>query len=105
MPPHLDVVVGELAELAVVDADVLILGVDAQGHARDEVHEEEDDAGEGEGVAEDGADAGELVAELDPVAVDPADWGVGGAIEVGDGSAREREEVSNEFFFFSFGPK
>lgn len=87
VPPHLDVVVGELAELAVVDADVLVLDVDAQGEAGDEVHEEEDDAGEGEGVAEDGADAGELVAELDPVAVDPADGGEGGAVEVGDGGA------------------
>lgn len=89
VPRQLDVVVGELAELAVVDADLLVLGADAEGQARDEVHEEEDDAGEGKGPAKGGADAGELVAELDPMVLDPADGGVGAAVEGGDGGAVE----------------
>ena len=37
---QLDVVVGELAELAVVEAGVLLSGAGAQGEAGDQVHEE-----------------------------------------------------------------
>lgn len=97
VPPHLNIVVGELAELAVVDTNVLVVDGDAQGEAGDEVHEEENDAGEGERVAEDGADAGELVAELDPVAVDPADGAERGAVEVGDGGAGEKISLLSIF--------
>jgi hypothetical protein len=42
---ELDVVVGELAELAVVDAELLLCGADAQAQAGNQVHKEEDDAG------------------------------------------------------------
>ena len=87
VPRQLDVVVRELAQLAVVHTDLFVLGADAQGQARNEVHEEEDDAGEGKGPAEGGADAGDLVAELDPVVLDPADVGDGAAVEGGDGGA------------------
>lgn len=89
MAPQLDIVVGELAELAVVDADVLVVGGDAERQSGDEVHEEEDDASQDKGPAEGGADACELVAELDPVVLDPADRGVLVAVEASDGGARE----------------
>ena len=85
---QLDVVVRKLAELAVVQTELLLLGCHAQGQAGDEVHEEEQEAGEDEGPEEDGAGAGELVAELDPVVLDPADLVVRAAVERGDGGAR-----------------
>lgn len=68
----LDVIVRELAELDVVDADVLVLGRHAQAQARDQVHEEQDDACQDERVGEAGNGVGELVRELDVVVVDPA---------------------------------
>lgn len=72
MALELDVVVGELAELDVVDADLLVLGRDAQAQARDQVHEEQDDAGQHERVREAGDRVGDLERELDVVVVDPA---------------------------------
>lgn len=68
----LDVIVRELAELDVVDAYVLVLGGDAQAQARDQVHEEQDDARQDERIREAGNGVGELVRELDVVVVDPA---------------------------------
>lgn len=58
----LDVVVGELAELDVVDTGFFVVGGDAEGEAGDEVEEEEDDAGQDEGVGEAGDGVGDLVA-------------------------------------------
>lgn len=84
MPRHLDIVVGKLAQLAVVAANGLVLCAHAEGQTGDKVHEEEDEAGEDERPAEGCADAGELVAELDVVAVDPADGVVFAAVETGN---------------------
>lgn len=83
----LDVVVGELAELAVVEAELLLLGGHAQGQAGDEVHDEEQEAGQDEGPGEGGAGAGNLVTELDPVVLDPADGVVGTTVKVGNDGA------------------
>lgn len=85
---HLNIVVGKLAELAVVEAELLLLGADAEGQTRDEVHEEEEDAGQDKGPGERGAGAGELVTELDPVVLDPADLVVGGSVEGGNGGTK-----------------
>lgn len=82
MTAELDVVVGELAELAVVQAHLLLLGGDAQAEAGDEVHEEEDDAGEDEGVGETGDAVGELVGELDVVVVEPTTGDDGETVEM-----------------------
>lgn len=84
MAAELDVVVGELAHLAVVQAQLLLLGRHAQAQAGDEVQEEQDDAGHDEGVGEAGDAVGELVAELDPVVVEPAAGDLGEAVEVGN---------------------
>lgn len=81
---ELDVVVGELAQLGVVEARLLVLGRGAQAEAWDEVHDEEDDARDAEGVGESGDAVGELVRELDVVAVQPAAVDLGEAIEVCD---------------------
>lgn len=62
MALKLNVVVSELAELAVVEANLLLLGAGAQGQARYEVHEEENDAGHDEGVSEASGGVGQLVA-------------------------------------------
>ncbi|KAK5632868.1 hypothetical protein RRF57_008582 [Xylaria bambusicola] len=40
VPLQLDVVVGKLAELDVVNADVLFLGLNAQAQAGNQVHQE-----------------------------------------------------------------
>lgn len=84
---QLNVVVGKLAELDVVHAQLLLLGGGAQAQAGDQVEEEEDHAGQGEGPGEGGDSAGELVAHLDPVVFDPAEGFPFGAIELGDPGA------------------
>ena len=83
VPLQLDVVVGKLAELDVVDADVLLLGLDAQAQAGDQVHQEQDDAGQDERVREARDRVGELVCELDVVVVDPTAVDLGEAVKVG----------------------
>lgn len=84
LAPMLHIVVRELAELAVIDAhDLGFLG-GAQRQAGDQVHEEEDDAGGEEGVGEARDGVGDLVAQLDVVAVEPAAGDLGDAVEVGD---------------------
>lgn len=84
MAGELDVIVGKLAELDVVHAELLLLGAGAQGQAGDEVEEEEDEAGQDEGPGKGRDGAGELVAHLDPVMLDPAEGLPGGAVELGD---------------------
>lgn len=81
---QLDVVVGELAQLGVVEARLLLLGGGAQAQAGDEVHDEEDQAGDAEGVGEAGDAVRELVRELDVVVVEPAAVDLGEAVEVCD---------------------
>lgn len=73
MTGDLDVIIRKLAELEIVHADLLLLGRSTEGEAGHEVHEEEDEAGEDKGPEEGGAGAGELVADLNPVVLDPAD--------------------------------
>lgn len=48
MSHHFDIVVRKLAKLAVVDTDILVVGVDAQRQTRNEVHEEQDETSEAE---------------------------------------------------------
>jgi hypothetical protein len=80
---ELNVVVGELAELAVIKTHLLLLGADAKAKTGDEVHDEQDDAGHDEGVRETRHAVSELVSELDPVVVDPTTGDDGNAIESG----------------------
>lgn len=87
-----NVVVRELAHLSVVDTDDLGLLVGAEAAAGDEVHDPEDDGGHDEGVGDAGGGVGELVAELDPVVVEPASGDDSDAVEGSDG--RLSEEAS-----------
>ena len=80
---HLDIVVGKLTDLGVVDAHDLVLLAAAEVQAGDQINEEEDDAGADEGVGEAAYGVGELVRELDPVPVQPAAGDHGVAVEVG----------------------
>ena len=82
LPSQLNVIISELSDLSIVDAEDLGFLRGAQGEAGDQVHDEEDDAGaeEGVGCARDGI--GDLVAELNPVLVEPAAVDLGEAIEV-----------------------
>lgn len=72
IPPNLDVVVGELAELVVVHAEQLGLFGGAEVQPGDVVDGEGEDERHGEGPARGGDDVGELDVELAPVVVDPA---------------------------------
>jgi uncharacterized protein (DUF927 family) len=67
-----DIVVCKLAHLSVVLANDLSLLGDTESEAWNDVHNPEDDRGDNKGVAEASARISELVAELDPVSVDPA---------------------------------
>lgn len=87
-----NVVVSELAHLGVVDTDNLGLFVGAEAAAGDEVHDPEDDGGHDEGVGDAGGGVCELVAELDPVVVEPASGNGGDAVKGSDG--RLSEEAS-----------
>jgi len=69
-----DIVVCELAHLSVVNTDNLGLLRSTKAEARDKVHAPEDDGSDDKGVAKASARIGELVANLDPVAVDPTTY-------------------------------
>lgn len=80
----LDIIIRELPQLMVIDAnDFCFLG-STEREARDQVHDEEDDAGAKKGVGEAGDGVGELIAELNVVAVEPAAGYLGEAVQVGD---------------------
>jgi hypothetical protein len=81
---ELDVVVGKLANLGVVDAEDFGLLCDAETKAGDHVHQKEDQASADEGVGAAGERVGQLVGELDPVVVDPAALNDGSVVEMGD---------------------
>ncbi len=85
--PELDVVISKLAELAVVHAELLLLGRGAEGQPRDEVEQEEDQAGDDKAPGEGGDGACELVAHLHPVVLDPTQVIPVPAIELGDPGA------------------
>jgi hypothetical protein len=69
---QLYVVVGELAELGIVQAGGLVVLGGAEGETWDQVHEEQDQASTDEGVGETRNGIGELVSELDVVLVEPS---------------------------------
>lgn len=79
-----NIVVGKLSHLGIIDTDNLCLFSGAQTKAGDKVHDPEDEGGHDERVAETGAAVCELVAELDPVVVDPATVDDGEAVESGN---------------------
>lgn len=72
IPAHLDVIVGELAQLVVVHAEQLRLLGRAEVQAGDEVDGVGEDVREGEGPARGGEDVRELYVELFVLVVDPA---------------------------------
>lgn len=84
MAAELDIVVRKLAHLGVVQAHFLLLGRHAQAQAGDQVQQEQDDARHNERVREAGHAVSELVAELDPVVVEPAAGDLGEAVEMGN---------------------
>lgn len=69
---QLYIVVRELANLSIVDAEDFSLLGSAERETWDQVHDKEDDAGTAEGVDTASYGISELVAELDPVAIEPA---------------------------------
>lgn len=79
---QLYVVVRELANLRIVDTEDLGLLGSAQREAGDQVHDEEDQAGAAERVDTAADGIRELVAELDPVAVEPATGDDAEAVEM-----------------------
>jgi len=80
-----DIVVCELAHLSVVDTDNLGFLRSTEAETRDKVHDPEDDGGDDKGICQASNRIGELVGELDPVAVNPATFnGCQAAIEIGD---------------------
>ena len=84
-----DVVICELAHVVVVHANNLSLLSRAHAEEGDEVHDPEDDRGHDEGVGEASGRIGELVAELDPVMVEPAAVNHGNTVEAGNRRLRE----------------
>jgi len=92
----LDVVVRELAQLRIIQTKLLLLGRDTEAQAGDEVHEEEDEGGQAERPEETGGGAGQLVAELDPVVLDPATGDLAAAVKGGNIRARERVSDGNQ---------
>jgi hypothetical protein len=95
---QLNIIVGKLANLSIVDTENFGFLGGAKGKTGDEVHDEEDEAGSEERVetARDGIR--ELVTELDPVAVDPSTWNLGETIEMSNvvGSEEGSEDVANK---------
>jgi hypothetical protein len=79
---QLNIVVGELANLGIVDTQDLSLFGGTQGQAGNEVHDEEDEAGSDKGVCGTRDGIGQLVSELDPVVVEPATGDDSVAIEM-----------------------
>lgn len=79
---QLNVVVRKLADFGVVHAEDLCFFGSAETEARDEVHDEEDQARAAEAVGEAGEGVGQLVGELHPVRVEPAAGDFGEAIQM-----------------------
>lgn len=85
---ELDVVVGELAQLNIIDTQLFLLGIDTELQARDQVDQEENDAGENERPRETGAAVGDLITKLDKVSANPTRADEGG-VECRNVIARE----------------
>jgi hypothetical protein len=82
---HLDIVICKLAQLSIIRAKLFLLGRDTQRQTGDEVENEKQKAGKYKGPGEAGQSASNLVAQLDPVAVNPADGVVLCTVKRGDG--------------------
>lgn len=78
---ELDVVVGELANLGVVDAQNLGILGSSHPQAGDHVHDKQDETGSAEGVEAAGEGVGKLVTHLDPVLIEPSTFDVGDTVE------------------------
>ena len=93
-----DIVVRKLAHVVVVHADDFGLLGRAHAEEGDEVHDPEDDGGHDERVCEAGGRVGELVAELDPVVVEPTAVDLGDSVETGHGGLGEEggEDVADD---------
>ena len=87
---ELDVVVGKLANLGVIDTQDFGVVAGAKLTARNEVDEEQDDAGAEERVCEARHRVRKLVAELDVVVVEPAASDDAEAVEMRDVVTVER---------------
>jgi len=84
-----NVVVRELAEVGIVDTDNFGLFRRTQSQSRDEVHDPAEDSRHDEGVGTCGDGVGDLVAELNPVVVEPSTWDLGDTVEARDGCLGE----------------
>jgi hypothetical protein len=73
-----------LANLALINTTFLSVFGGPKAKARDEVHDEEDNAGTEERVDEAGDAVRELVGELDVVAVEPTTGDLGEAVKMGN---------------------
>ncbi len=78
MALELDVIVGELPELNVIDAQLFLGGVNTELQTGDQVDQEKNDAREDKGPGETGAAIRDLIAELDKVSANPTGAGEGG---------------------------
>lgn len=78
----LNIVVGELSNLGIIDTKNLCLLGGAKGKSWDEVHDEENDAGSEEGVGSSRYGVSQLPAKLDPVVVQPSSWDGSCAVEM-----------------------
>jgi hypothetical protein len=95
---HETVLQEHLTDVVLVDTLLFELGWDTEIESGNLVEDEEDEACDSEGVSEDGAAAGELVSQLDPVVVDPTAWELGETVKSGDVVSGEEtgENVSDE---------
>lgn len=84
MTTELNIIVCKLAQLGIIEANVLLLSRGAQRQTRDKVHQEEDDTSHDKGVRESGDTVGKLVTELDVIVVQPASGDNGSAVEMGN---------------------
>lgn len=90
---RLGITYGKLSKLSVVDSKNFGLLASTQTQARNQVHDEEDDASSTESIGETSNRVGNLVAELDPVVVDPSTGNRGVAIEVRNVITAKKQSV------------
>ena len=79
---QLNVIVCELADLSIVDTEDLSFFAGTEREAWDQVHDEENDTGSAERVDASGDGVRQLVAELDPVVIEPSSRDFGETIEM-----------------------
>jgi len=79
---QLNVVVCELANLCIINTQDFGFLASTERETGDQIHDEEDEAGSTERVGTSGDRISELVAELDPVVVEPATRDLGEAIKM-----------------------